>query len=135
MINWRWFLIKAGCHDLIRMVNALYSTCFQSFRCSSSIHSFFISTWPNKHKIKHIEHKAFDEKISPSKAMIADREKLSTWISTSKGFNISKIKHMIKNQGFSETNLMTMLLKQLVYMIRIFSVLEKNTPLLFFSII
>ena len=32
---------------------------------------------------------------------------------------------MRKNQGFSGINLMTMLLKELVYMIHIFSVLEK----------
>ena len=42
-----------------------------------------------------------------------------------KGFNMSKIKYMRKNQGFSEINLMTMFLKQLVYMIPYFSQLEK----------
>ena len=40
---------------------------------------------------------------------------------------MSKNKHMRKNHGFVEINLMTMLLKKLVYIIRIFSVLEKVT--------
>ena len=42
---------------------------------------------------------------------------------------------MRKNKGFSEINFMTLLLKHLVYMLRIFSVLEKITHRLFFLII
>ena len=43
-----------------------------------------------------------------------------------KGFNMSIIKHMRQNRGFSEIKfIMKMLLKQFVYMIPIFPVLEK----------
>ena len=76
-------------------------------------------------KNKHIAHKASDEKSKHIKGFGCRQGKIKHMTKHTKGFNMSKIKHMRKNQGFSDINSKTMLLKQLVYTIHIFSVLEK----------
>ena len=75
-------------------------------------------------KINDIAHKCFDDKNKHIKDFGDQIWKLKHISEHIKGFNMSKIKHMKKNSRIFR-KILTMLLKQLVYIFLIFSVLEK----------
>ena len=97
-----WFSITIICLLQNYATNYFVSNCLRE---CTPIHSFFISTWSNKHikaffqNIKHI--KLLTKKISSSKTLIAHSEKLSTWISTSRVLTWQKLSTWEKIKDFA----------------------------------